>query len=264
LGVSGNATITGNLTVNGTTTTVSTTNTTVEDQLLELGTGRTGAPTGDCGIIIERGDSNNAFIGYDESADKFILATTTATGASTGDLTLTQATLLADVQGTVTGNASSASTAAALDVGNASSNSTYYLTFVDNNGGSKSVSIDSGGALQYNPSTNKLKAGIFEGRLANIPASNKTSAYNVVGTDAGTMVRTTSNCTIMAGEFDAGDIISIYNNSGSDISILADGGVTLRKVGDAGTGTRTLAQRGLMTVTCVSSNEFVCSGGGMS
>ena len=65
-------------------------------------------------------------------------------------------------------------------------------------------------------------------------------------------------------EFSAGDIVSIYNNCGSDISILQDSGVTLRLVGDAGTGTRTLALRGLMTVTCVSSNEFVCSGGGMS
>ena len=261
--VTGNQTISGNLTVSGTTTTVDTTNTTITDQLLELGTGRTGAPSGDCGIIIERGDSNNAFIGYDESADKFILATTTATGASTGDLTLTQATLLADVQGTLTGNASSANSAAAADVANTSNNATYYPVFVDNNGTAKSLLIDGATGLTFNPSTNTLGADVFVGRLENLIASNKTSGYTTVKSDAGTMIRTTSGVTIGNGIYDAGDIISIYNNSGSDITITQSS-TTLRKVGTGDTGNITLAQRGLMTVTCVSSNEFVCSGGGMS
>ena len=74
-------TLSGNLTVNGTTTTVSSTNTTIEDKLLELGTGTTGSASGDAGIIIERGNDTNVFMGWDESADQFQLATTTATGA---------------------------------------------------------------------------------------------------------------------------------------------------------------------------------------
>ena len=86
LSVGGNLTLTGNLTVNGTTTTVATTNTTVSDQLFELGNGRTGSATGDSGIIIERGNDNNLFIGWDESSDRFRFATTAATGASTGDI----------------------------------------------------------------------------------------------------------------------------------------------------------------------------------
>jgi len=89
-----NVVIAGNLTVNGSTVTNSSTNTTIEDALIELGTGTTGTPANDAGIIIERGDSNNAFMGFDESADKFIVATTTATGSSTGDLTLTAAPLV--------------------------------------------------------------------------------------------------------------------------------------------------------------------------
>ena len=82
-------TVSGNLTVNGTTTTVSSTNTTIEDKLLELGTGTTGTPSGDAGLIIERGDLNNAFIGYDESADKFTVGTGTFTGATSGNLSIT-------------------------------------------------------------------------------------------------------------------------------------------------------------------------------
>ena len=104
----------------------------------------------------------------------------------------------------------------------------------------------------------------YIGRLENLTNSNKTSAYAAVGTDAGTLIRTDSNVTIDQNEFAAGDIISIYNNSGSNISIVQGTGVTLRLVGSATTGTRTLALRGLMTVTCVSSNEFVCSGGGLT
>jgi len=104
LTTSGNATIGGNLTVNGTTTTLSTTNTTVSDTLMELGNGTTGTPVNDSGIVIERGSENNAFIGYDESADKFTVGTGTFTGASTGDLTITTGTLVADIEGDVTGN----------------------------------------------------------------------------------------------------------------------------------------------------------------
>ena len=75
----GTLVVTGNLQVDGTTTTVNSTNTTISDKLLELGTGTTGAPSGDMGIILERGDSNNAFLGWDESDDKFVVKTTTAT-----------------------------------------------------------------------------------------------------------------------------------------------------------------------------------------
>ena len=84
-----NLTLSGNLTVNGTTTTVATTNTTVSDNMLELNTGSS-SNANDCGIVIERGSSgDNAIMAWDESADRFILGTTTATGASTGDLTIT-------------------------------------------------------------------------------------------------------------------------------------------------------------------------------
>ena len=81
--------LSGNLTVNGTTSTVSSTNTTMTDSLIELGNGTTGAPAGDAGIVIERGDESNVFMGWDDSATGFVFGTTTATGASTGALTVT-------------------------------------------------------------------------------------------------------------------------------------------------------------------------------
>ena len=91
--VSGDATVSGNLTVNGTTTTVSSTNTLVSDSLMELNTGA-GSNANDLGFIFERGSTgDNAAIIWDESADQFVLGTTTATGASTGDLTVTAGAL---------------------------------------------------------------------------------------------------------------------------------------------------------------------------
>lgn len=80
-------TITGNLTVTGTNTVanVQTTNTQVSDALLELGTGTTGTPaaTRDIGLVMERGDSSNIFVGFDEGDNVFVAGTTTATGSST-------------------------------------------------------------------------------------------------------------------------------------------------------------------------------------
>ena len=88
-----NITMAGNLIVNGSTTTVSSTNTTLADNLLELNTGA-GSNDADSGIVIERGTTgDNAFMGWDESADSFILGTTTATGSSIGNLTITPTAL---------------------------------------------------------------------------------------------------------------------------------------------------------------------------
>ena len=109
-------TIAGNLTVNGTTTTAASTNTTITDRLIELGNGTTGTPANDMGIVMERGSSANAFMGFDESADKFTMGTGTFTGADTGNLSITTGTLVANVEGnlvgavtgTVSGNAGSA------------------------------------------------------------------------------------------------------------------------------------------------------------
>ena len=90
LSVAGNLTVAGNMTVTGTTTTLSSTNTVISDKLYELANGTTGTPSGDAGIIIERGSLANAFIGFDESADEFSVGTGSFTGASTGDLTITK------------------------------------------------------------------------------------------------------------------------------------------------------------------------------
>ena len=96
--VTNDLTVTGDFTVNGDTTTINTTNKVLTDAIIELANGTTGTPTNDAGMVIERGDQNNAFIGFDESADKFIVGTGTFTGASTGNLSITTGTLVASLE----------------------------------------------------------------------------------------------------------------------------------------------------------------------
>ena len=91
INVTGNA-VSGDLTVNGTNFSLQTTNSVVKDTIFELNNGATEFNTNDIGIVMERGTAgNNAFIGWDESADQFVVATTTATGESSGDLALDDA-----------------------------------------------------------------------------------------------------------------------------------------------------------------------------
>jgi len=246
--VTGNQTISGNLTVNGTTTTVSTTNTTVSDQLLELGTGRDGAPSGDAGIIIERGDSNNAFIGFDESADKFTLATTTATGASTGDLTLTTGTLLANVEGTLTGNASTASNLSGtpnISVGTIASGN---LTVT----GGITATTTVGDAL-----------GTDVRKLA---SRGVNSAYTLVLADAGRFIDASSNptITIPAGVFSAGHMVTILNNSGSNMAVNQGGSMSVYNGSDGTTGNLTMGARSTATILFQGANNCYISGSKLS
>ena len=122
---SSNVIVSGNLTVNGTTTSVSTTNTTISDNILELNSGAS-SNGNDCGILIERGSTgNNAFIGWDESADQFIVGTTTATADSTGNLSISTGTLQANVTGSAVSLANSRDIELTGDVtGSASFNGT--------------------------------------------------------------------------------------------------------------------------------------------
>ena len=114
--IGGNLTVTGNLTVNGTTTTVATTNTVISDNLIELNNGAS-SNSNDSGIVIERGSTgDNAIIMWDESADQFVVATTTATGTSTGNISHTKANFeAAEIKGTL-GNFTSTSAGTVLTV----------------------------------------------------------------------------------------------------------------------------------------------------
>jgi hypothetical protein len=127
---SGNVTLAGDLTVNGSTTTIATTNTTIADNLLELNSGAA-SNANDSGIIIERGSTgDNAIIAWDESADGFVLGTTTATASSTGDLTITAGAL--SIGSLTLGGTAVTSTAAELNFLDGADSSINTLSLPDN------------------------------------------------------------------------------------------------------------------------------------
>jgi hypothetical protein len=185
---SGNVIVSGDFTVNGTTTTLNSTNKTITDALIELGNGTTGTPGNDAGIVIERGDSTNAFIGFDESEDKFRVGTGTFTGASTGNLTITTGTLLANIEGNVTGNVTGAVTGNAdtateatnvTVTANNATNETVYLTFVDGATGTQGIETDTG--LSYNPSTNVLSTTASQAQYADVAERFEADAPMEIG-----------------------------------------------------------------------------------
>lgn len=95
----------GDLTVRGTTTTVNSETVTIADNILTLNSDVTGTPTQNAGIEIERGDSTNASLIWDESGDRWAagLAGSEVAIARVYQTTFTNASLTAGVL-TVTHN----------------------------------------------------------------------------------------------------------------------------------------------------------------
>jgi len=93
-------TLSGNLTVNGTTTTVNTATLNVSDNIVVVNNDVTGTPTEDAGLEVERGTSANVSLLWDESEDEWTFGSYNVKATS--------------FEGSLTGNASTASSAAQL------------------------------------------------------------------------------------------------------------------------------------------------------
>lgn len=122
------------------------------------------------------------------------------------------------------------------------------------------------GVAQTYTAAQTFSAGASDssGSFRAVPQHTKSAAYTLVASDTGKHISISSGgITLPQGTFSAGDVVSVFNNSSSAQTISA-GGTTLRKAGSADTGDRTLAQYGIATILCVSSNTFVISGAGLS
>ena len=160
--VNDNLSVAGDLYINGSTTTISTTNTTVTDNLFELNTGTT-SNNNDIGFIFERGSTgDNATIIWDESADEFVMGTTTDTAGdkSTG-ITVTAGTLAISKLKVddITGNDSSAVQIPTLDV-NVISNTASSAIQV-NEAVNVSGALSVGGALDVNTIASTDSTGVL-------------------------------------------------------------------------------------------------------
>ena len=233
--IGGNLTVTGNLTVNGSTTTLSTTNSVIEDKLIELSTGTTGTPSGDIGIVGERGSSDNVFIGFDESADEFIVGTGSFTGASTGDLTITKGTFSS------AGNKiyRAGTTNAVSLVASSSLAGNVTLTLPVNDGDANQIlATDGSGNLSFISATAASGAG-----LSNVSDDSSPSLGGDLDTNNSDIV-TSSNRNLNLLPNGTGVVIMDGNGSSGGVSV-SDGLIDIR------TGTGNVAK---VKFYCESSN----------
>jgi hypothetical protein len=114
-------------------------------------------------------------------------------------------------------------------------------------------------------------AGILsdgKGDVRSAPQNSQGGAYTLVVGDAGKHISiTTGGVTVNASIFSVGDMVTIFNNSGSSQNITQGASVTLRLAGTATTGTRALAQYGVATILCVTGGAtptFACTGAGLT
>ena len=105
------------------------------------------------------------------------------------------------------------------------------------------------------------------GSVRSVPINSKTAAYTLTATDNGQCISiTTGGVTIPASVMSAGNVVTIYNNSGTSQTLTSGSGLTLQWAGQATstTGNRTLGLYGIATVLFISATSAVISGGGLT
>jgi hypothetical protein len=113
-------------------------------------------------------------------------------------------------------------------------------------------------------------SGTFPNQTINAVGStlnSQTSAYILAATDAGKVVSiTTGGVTVNNSIMSAGNIVTIYNNSGSSQTITQGTSVTLQWAGQASstTGNRTLGLYGIATILFLSASSAVITGSGLT
>jgi plastocyanin len=117
--------------------------------------------------------------------------------------------------------------------------------------------------------TNTLSVGSISdsiGPLRRLGVEVKSGAYTLVTGDAGKMIvqsAASQSITVPTG-FTAGDMVTIVNQTTSDINIIEGSGLTLYNTADGTNGTRILAQRGACTFVFTAANTAYISGSGLS
>ena len=244
MSIGGNVTITGAISLQGSGNTVSTSSLAVTNPIIFLGANNA-ADVLDLGTVGEfKSGATTKYTGLVRDAtDKIykLFSDLTALPANTvnfGTAGLTFAPLVVGSANVANTTASSSSTTGALTVA---------------------------GGLGV---AGKIYSGdyVFDayGNLRSLPQNAQSTSYALVAADVGRFVNTTAGVTVDAGIFAVGDNVTIYNNSGSTITITQGTSVTLRQAGTSNTGNRSLALRGVCTLLCVASNEFVINGGGLT
>jgi hypothetical protein len=243
LNIGGNVAITGTITLGGGGNTVSTSSLSVDNPMIFLGANNA-ADVLDLGFVGEYTSSGTKYAGLVRDANDSGIFKLFANNSSRPNNTV---------------NFSDANVAYG----------TMLLGNVRANGGTTSTSNTTGTIIVTGGVgvAGRVSADVVHDQYGNLRAlapNAQSGSYTATVADIGRFINTTAGVTVPSGVFAVGDNFTIYNNSSSSITITQGGSVTLRQAGTASTGNRTLAQRGVCTVLCVASNEFVINGGGLT
>ena len=289
-----NATFSGNLTVQGTTTTIDTAVTSVDslqidgslkvgttqdssfpDRLISVGsTIRTSSyldircTTTGALLFADGLSGDSAYRGqveYRHNDDSMRLWTAAAE----------RLRILADGTITTGGVSATPGTVAAGSIIQASANSGFFTNGYDGKFGTSSnhpVYIQVNGSSKLTIATNGdlTSTGVISdsiGPLRRLGIQGASGGFSLAADMAGKLIRSTGNgstLTIPQNVFSAGDMISIFNVSTGDNTIAQGTGTTLYNTADGATGNRTLAAKGVCTIVCTSTNEFIISGSQVS
>jgi hypothetical protein len=154
-------------------------------------------------------------------------------------------------------------------------------TLAVSSGGTGITTTPSNGFLPIGNGTNYTAAALTAGAGVGITNASgsitvaatgttinlQTGAYVLVAADAGkTISITTGGVTIPNAVMAAGNIVSIYNNSGSSQTITQGASLTLQWAGQTSsqTGNRTLGLYGMATVIFITASYAVISGAGLT
>ena len=160
---------------------------------------------------------------------------------------------------TATGNVSIGGTLTYEDVTNVDS-----IGFITARTG---VNVVGGGMTVTGISTfynNVITTGYFTdncGSLRKLGTNSKSSDYTLVYADSGkAIIRTGGNVTVPNGVFYAGDMVTIVNNTSSNMTVIQGSSFSLYNAADGSTGNKTQAARSVSTILFVSSSVGYISG----
>ena len=131
--------------------------------------------------------------------------------------------------------------------------------------GSVANALTAGTGLTATATFNGSAAVTFNATGSTI--NSQTGAYVLIASDAGKSISiTTGGVTIPNAVMSAGNIVTIYNNSGSSQTITQGASLTLQWAGQSSstTGNRTLGLYGIATIIFISSSVAVISGAGLT
>ena len=229
----------------------------LDDPLLRMNAAETGTNASDVGFVFERGSLTNVALMWDESADEFALISTSETGSTNGNVTISSysnlqvATLTGNVTGNVTGNLTGNITGTVSDISNfttanLSENTNLYYT----DARARSA-ISASGDLSYNSGTGVMSYTFTQGNTDTVSEGSSNLYYT--DARARSAISASGDLTYNSGSGVISFTSNKIGNLSEDTTPQLGGSLDLNSNTINGTGT--IAYTGNMTLTDASAGS---------